>query len=278
MEINNLREKIQKENVVVLLAPSFPVDFNPDKIIHTLKIFGFKRVVELTFGAKIVNEHYHKIISERDKKNKSSKFISSVCPLVVSYIKTKHPNYAKSLLPIMSPMVIMDRIVKKNFELNNIKTCFIGPCIAKKQEAKEFGVDYAITFKEFYPEYIKIIKNTKIEKLDFDKFYNDFTKIYPIAGGLSKSLHYKNILLKSDVVSADTNDMIDKVIKKDKIFYDFLFCKGGCLGGPGVNTKAPTIIKEYKIKGYLNIERHHKIGKRKGTKEYSEGIDFSREF
>ena len=34
----------------------------------------------------------------------------------------------------------------------------------------------------------------------FDKFYNDYTKIYPVSGGLSSSLNYQHILKKKDIL------------------------------------------------------------------------------
>jgi len=59
-------------------------------------------------------------------------------------------------------------------------------------EAKENGIDYAITFKELQ----EIINDHKEKNIldceftfsvtedgtpDFDKFYNDYTKVYPLA-------------------------------------------------------------------------------------------------
>jgi hypothetical protein len=59
-------------------------------------------------------------------------------------------------------------------------------------EAKENGIDYAITFKEFQD----ILNHNKENNIapktftyevtedgtpDFDKFYNDYTKVYPLA-------------------------------------------------------------------------------------------------
>jgi iron only hydrogenase large subunit-like protein len=88
-------------------------------------------------------------------------------------------------------MVIMDRFVKKSYG-PQYKTLFVGPCLAKKMEAKEYGVDYAITFKELQ----EILDYRKTNNLpdceftftvtedgipDFDKFYNDYTKVYPLS-------------------------------------------------------------------------------------------------
>ncbi|MBU0626651.1 hypothetical protein KKG31_04920 [Patescibacteria group bacterium] len=44
-------------------------------------------------------------------------------------------------------MVVMHRFVRKEYG-PEYKTLFIGPCLAKKMEAKLYGIDYAITFQE----------------------------------------------------------------------------------------------------------------------------------
>jgi len=45
-------------------------------------------------------------------------------------------------------MIVMSRFIKKTYG-EDTKTIFIGPCLAKKIEAKATGeVDEAITFKE----------------------------------------------------------------------------------------------------------------------------------
>jgi len=61
-------------------------------------------------------------------------------------------------------------------------------------EAKQYGIDYAITFKELQ-DIFDYYKDNKLPyhngfnidittegDWDFDKFYNDYTKVYPLAG------------------------------------------------------------------------------------------------
>ena len=89
-------------------------------------------------------------------------------------------------------MVVMNRFIKKQYGPER-KTLFIGPCLAKKLEANQYGIDYAITFKELQD----ILDHNKENNIrpeeftfsvteegtpDFDHFYNDYTKIYPLAG------------------------------------------------------------------------------------------------
>ena len=93
---------------VAMLAPSFVVDFSYPEIISQLKDLGFDKVVELTFGAKMVNREYHEILAHSKKL-----MISSVCPGIVETIKAKYPHYQKNIIAVDSPMIAMAKSAKK---------------------------------------------------------------------------------------------------------------------------------------------------------------------
>src|SRR4030043_218032 len=97
-----------KEKSVAMLAPSFVVDFSYPNIISQLKGLGFDKVVELTFGAKMINREYHKIL-----EHSKELVISSVCPGIVETIKAKYPQYKKNLINVDSPMSATAKICRK---------------------------------------------------------------------------------------------------------------------------------------------------------------------
>jgi hypothetical protein len=68
---NNLKFPLQGK-YIIMLAPSFVVDFSYPQIIGQLKELGFDKIVELTFGAKMVNREYHKILENSTKFNSRS--------------------------------------------------------------------------------------------------------------------------------------------------------------------------------------------------------------
>jgi len=265
------------ETVCLMTAPSFVVDFNYETFVPLMKALGFEYTAELTFGAKIVNKEYHKYIKKN--KNKQEKFISSVCPASVNLIKSQYPEMKKYLLPFDSPMVAMAKVIEKNWP--NQKNVFLAPCFAKKQEAKSCKeIHGVVTFKEMK----EIISKEKIKPKKgshlFDQFYNDYTKIYPLSGGLSATLHAKDILKKEEMVSCDGCKNIKTLFDKhsDKIFYDILFCNGGCIGGPGVATNKPIFWKRKRVLNYRKDALGEKIGERKGVDKYTQGISFSNEY
>ncbi len=242
---NNLINVIKNEKTIALLAPSFPADFEFPKIITDLRKIGFDKVVELTYAAKLINQHYRKII----KENIYTQHICTNCPTVTKYVLNKYPEHKDKLINIASPMVIMSRIAKKEF-WKQYKTVFIWPCLAKKVEAKEsWDVDFAITFKELqkiFDEYkdnnlkYSIYDKSNITEAwdpDFNKFYNDYTKIYPLTWTVADTMHYKDILTKDQIFTCDQIPNIDKWIQKIKKnknikFFDPLACKWWCIGWP----------------------------------------------
>ena len=116
------------QKTILMVAPSFVVDFDYKTFVPLMKGLGFDLVSELTFGAKIVNENYHKYILKNEKKQE--KFIASVCPTIVTLVKTQTPEMKKYLLPFDSPMVAMAKVLHKQNPKHKI--VFLAPCNAKK--------------------------------------------------------------------------------------------------------------------------------------------------
>lgn len=261
-----------KGKYVVMLAPSFIVDFEYPQIIWKLKKLGFDKIVEVTFGAKLVNRGYHKIL-----KNSKGMKISSVCPGVVEIIKSKYPELMKDLIKVDSPMISMAKICKKTYPKH--KVVFISPCNFKKTEAgKSKYVDYVIDYRELKNlfEKLKIQGNNK--KIYFDKFYNDYTKIYPLAGGLSKTAHLKGVVKKNEIKIIDGIVEVEKFLKKPEKgikFLDCNFCVGGCIGGPCVISKLPIKKRRRKVLNYLKQSQKEDIPEpRKGLVGKAKGVSF----
>ena len=245
-----------------------------------MKGLGFDTVSELTFGAKIVNEQYHKYISKNKKKQK--KFVASVCPMIVNLTKGQAPEMVSYLLPFDSPMAAMAKILHKAEPKQKI--VFLAPCMAKKVEAKKTKlVDGVVTFVEMKEIILREKPKKKGSGKDahlFDRFYNDFTKIYPLAGGLAKTMHSKDILKKDEVISKDNCKNVQAVFEKNsgKVFYDLLFCQGGCIGGSGIASREKIAVRMKKVLNYRKHAKGEKIGERVGLNKYTKGLNFRTKF
>ena len=266
-----------KGKYVAMVAPSFVVDFPYPGIIHGLKKLGFDKVVELTFGAKLVNKEYHKILERSDDLK-----ISSTCFGIVQNILEKYPKYKDNLIFVDSPMIATAKICRKIY--SGYKIVFISPCNYKKIEAEKSKIiDFVIDYKELKNIFDKEKINLKIkQKIYFDKFYNDYTKIYPISGGLSQTVHLKGILKKDELKIIDgIKEVFAFLEKPDKNvkFLDCTFCIGGCIGGPCINSKENLFAKKKKVLNYLKIAKEEHIPEnREGLIEKAKGISFSRKF
>lgn len=99
-EVKVLEEEIlKKTKLVAMLAPCYVVDFDYPEVIGQLKELGFDKVVELTFGAKMVNLEYHKLLKKADKL-----VISATCAGIVDTIRREFPQYADNIARIYSPI------------------------------------------------------------------------------------------------------------------------------------------------------------------------------
>jgi len=312
MNKNNLpqieKELKNKNKMVAMLAPSFVAEFDYPAIIHQLRELGFEKVVELTFGAKMINRDYHKILEENKKTKKKNLIISSVCPGIVETIKSKYPKLKKNLIVVDSPMIATAKICRKTFPKHKI--VFISPCNFKKIEAaKSNYVDFVIDYEELHNLFEKNNINNKgkdhegrchnqenllilwsrkslifLEKnrrffLSWDKFYNDYTKIYPISGGLSKTAHLKGVIHKKEFVVIDGILNLEKFLKKPRKgirFLDVTFCKGGCIGGPHLNKNTTLQERKERLMKYLEVAKKEDIpNKDLGIINKAKGIRFT---
>jgi iron only hydrogenase large subunit-like protein len=261
-----------KGKYIAMVAPSFVVDFSYPSIISQLKKLGLDKVVELTFGAKMINRNYQKII-----KNSKSLVIASVCPGIVDIIKNRFPQYKNNLISVDSPMIAMAKICKKTYP--GYKIVFISPCNFKKIEAKNSGiVDYVIDYRELKELFLKYSITSKKENICFDKFYNDYTKIYPLTGGLSKTAHLKGAIKKNEIAIIDGVGKVSKFLEKPKKgirFLDVNFCVGGCIGGPCINSKENIKERKKRVLNYLKLSNEEDIpNTRLGLVEKAKDINF----
>jgi iron only hydrogenase large subunit-like protein len=255
-EARELIELIEgREKICAMLAPSFPVDFNFPEVVGMLKRLGFKYVAEVTKGAIETNKQFLELV----KNNPEKRYITNPCPNIVRLIKSNYPDLAQYLTPIDSPMSATAKIVAKKWP--KYKKVFIGPCIAKKLEAKEDWPDLDIlvlTYAELKQifELKNIIPGEEDKKANFD-IKGTGTRLYPISGGLAQSscLNEKLSDPEMDVVSGPK--IVLKFLeewpgKTDLKALDILSCDGGCINGPGVCSKAPLPERRQKIINYWN--------------------------
>jgi iron only hydrogenase large subunit-like protein/nitrogen-specific signal transduction histidine kinase len=286
-DINLVRSDILNgEKVYAIVAPSFPASF-PDeykKLPSALKKLGFSNVMETAFGADLVSNIY----AEELRENPNVTIISSACPAVYNYIENYYCELVPNLAKIVSPMIAMGRYLKKNFG-EDIKVVFIGPCIAKKSEILNTGVegiiDAVLTFEElkqlFFDNEIKI---NDLSESDFDPPHSYMGKSYPLAGGLLKSAEISGDILEKEIIVVEGKTKVEEILNEllhNKInakFIDILFCEG-CISGPAIDSGLNYYSRRAKVIDYIEW-KNRLVDKQvwKSNIYNNRNLDLSREF
>ena len=247
--VRNDIEKVKRlfllnKKVYVSLAPSWAgvYDVSKDKMISTLKKLGFLGVSETALGAQEVSIECAKLLNN---SSENGLFISSACPVVVDYIRLYKPNFAKNIVPIVSPALTHAKLLKETFG-EDIAIVFIGPCIAKKKESDSHQnlIDVALTFEELNywmkEEYISFKEVENVEKQNFVPVSAYEGSLYPIEGGMLETIKKVGVNEKEvSLLSISSIKNLDKALNgidetklTSKVFVEALGCDGGCVNGP----------------------------------------------
>lgn len=260
-EVEQLVQLIkEKKHLVAMLAPSFPIIYAYPDIVKHLKQIGFQEVLEVSVGAEVTNEQ---MLTELDR-DKKKRFITSPCASAVRLIRKKYPQLEKYLAyKADSPMVATTKIAHHTWP--DAKVVFIGPCIVKKLEASEDHPDLdilVVTYKELQEVFTQLPLSQEVKDVSslFD-LENSNTRLYPISGGLAQSSGVKDILSKDEVqvISGWKNcaEVLDNFEKNISVrLLDILFCDGGCINGPGIESTLSTEQRRSRVIAYKEQRKH----------------------
>ena len=234
------------EPVIVSLAPSFVANYEGvgiESMREALKQLGFYDVEETAVGATIVKNEYERMLREEERDI----IISSCCHSINLLIQKYFPTALEYLADVVSPMQAHCQDIKKRYP--DAKTVFVGPCVAKKDEAEHYKgiVDAVLTFEELS----NWLKEENIElKQEMDSNEESRARFFPTTGGILKTMTqnapgYNYIALDGVENCVDALRDIENG-KIHKCFIEMSACVGSCIGGPVMekyNRTAP--VKDY---------------------------------
>ena len=219
--------------VIVSLAPSFIANYEGvgiDSMRKALMKLGFTAVEETAIGATMVKNEYERMLREEERDI----VIASCCHSVNLLIQKYFPSCLQYLADVMSPMQAHCSDIKQR--IPDAKTVFIGPCVAKKDEAEYYEgiVDAVLTYEE-------LTKWFKAEGIELEKELDDTpesrARFFPTTGGVLKTMNKKNApdftYMAIDGVEnciAALRDIENGNIHK--CFIEMSSCVGSCIGGP----------------------------------------------
>lgn len=233
-----------------LIAPAFVGQFSqevtPGKLRNAFKALGFDGMMEVALFADILTlkealEFDRNILEDGDYQ-----LTSCCCPVWIAMIRKIYHDLMPHVPGAVSPMVACGRVVKKLHP--DAVTVFVGPCIAKKSEAREpdiaDAVDYVLTFQEVQD----IFNAAGIDPArlpDSEREHSSRAgRIYARTGGVSEAVNRTveqlspNRKITVRTRQADGVPACRAMIEELKSgraqanFFEGMGCVGGCVGGP----------------------------------------------
>lgn len=241
------------QRVFVSLAPSYRIDFagiKTGKLINAILNLGFCGVSETALGAQAVSAACAKLLSQGE----NPVWISTCCPSVIHLIEQYHAPLVPLLTPVLSPVQAHALLLKKAFG-EDIRIIFIGPCIAKKNEAEGY-FDLALTFADLRRWFTH-------SDMDWMALTDDGAFVpkaahegglYPVDGGMIDGIKSYGVPENTQFMSFSGVDNVRDALSEistnqftNPVFIEVLACSGGCVNGPVVKSKGATAGKRINI-------------------------------
>lgn len=233
-----------------LIAPAFQGQFSPDVTPGMLRSafqkLGFDGMLEVALFADILTLKEAFEFDQNIHKEEDFQLTSCCCPMWIAMLRKIYSQLMPHVPGSVSPMIACGRAVKVLHP--DAVTVFVGPCMAKKSEAREpdlkGAVDYVLTFQEVKDVFEAAgIDPTKMEDKERDHS-SRAGRIYAHTGGVSEAVRstverlnpHRKITVKTqqaDGVKSCKAMLADLSAGKTTAnFYEGMGCVGGCVGGP----------------------------------------------
>ena len=232
--------------VIASVAPSFIANYDGvgfKELKAALQKLGFADAEETAVGATIVKREYERLLNE-DERNI---LISSCCHSVNLLIQKYYPSCLPYLADVLSPMQAHCKDIKRRYP--DAKTVFIGPCVAKKDEADYYtGITDAVLTYEELTEWFEAAGIVPEKKLD--KTEESLARFFPTTGGILKTMQ-KNMRPDYTYLAVDgvencmaaLHDIEEGNI--EHCFIEMSACAGSCIGGPVMEKYHRMPVRDY---------------------------------
>ena len=241
-----LRSIRRGEKVVAMVAPAFLAQYSAptEQVYGAIKAVGFSDIVEVAQGAMITTEREAKELAEKIEEGQPF-MTTSCCPSYIEMAEKHVPYLKKYISDTRSPMYYTAQIAREKYP--DAKLVFVGPCIAKRKEARRDDmVDYVLTFEELHA----IFLGMKIEIEQQQSYTVEQSAIraahgFAQGGGVTTAVkehigegfNYTTLqianLTKKNVALLKA---YAKTSKAPAQFIEVMACEGGCISGPSTHT------------------------------------------
>ena len=230
------------EKLVAIVAPSILSQYKVpvEQFYGAVKAIGFTDVIEVAQGAMDTISHESEELAEKLAEGQPF-MTTSCCPSYIEMAEKHAPDLKKYISSTGSPMYYAARIARRKHP--DTKVVFIGPCIAKRKEARrDECVDYVMTFEEIH----SVLSGLGIEFSEAQTYEMAFTSIrtahgFGQNGGVMAAVqaHVDGKLQFAGLQVANlTKKNVNllkaygKTGKAPAQFIEVMACEGGCISGP----------------------------------------------
>ena len=244
--------------VYVSLAPSFVANYETGigPMREALGKLGFSDVEETAIGATLVKNEYERMVREDER----DVIITSCCHSVNLLIQKYYPSALPYLADVLSPMQAHARDIKRRFP--NAKVVFVGPCVAKKDEAQHYEglVDAVLTFDEL----TAWLRAAGVElKREMDSDPRSRARFFPTTGGILKTMAERDPRYTYMAIDGTDNCIAAlREIAEGKLHHAFIemsACVGSCVGGPVMEKFHRAPVKDYMAVSRFAGERDFEV-------------------
>ena len=255
--------------ITAMIAPSIQGQFDSatlSQIKAGIKMLGFTDVVEVATAADTVVWHEKEELKK--KKSNNIKMTTSCCPAFLNLAKQHFPDvYEKNMSTLASPMIVMARYIKSRNPNHGV--VFIGPCVAKKQEAMQdypkADVDYVLTYEEIAAMLVANKIYLPDIEVDSDDQASNYGRYFAFGGGVSNALKHVGATEGFEFSSsyADGCQECKKqllLMKHNRFTADVLegmSCVGGCGNGPAIIDNSKKAKQRFDLENKSNSINIH---------------------
>jgi len=250
-------EDLEKDRVAVaLVSPVLYAQYPgvmPKDILFGLRQMGFQHTIDMSYFLEIFQCATEEFIKRNRETHKAPwPLISPVCPVVVRLIAFQFPSLMPHVLPVLRPVALMAREVKRRIIPYYMETgdpvalYYINPCPTKidlgcKTPNKQNTIpEIAIGINDIYPElagHVRRIKESDTipfyqTRFEYETCATGNASMWAMSGGEIADMDIDKSLAVSGLEETITYlEKIEMGLFQDIEYIEFRTCREGCLGG-----------------------------------------------
>jgi ferredoxin len=248
---------LEKDHVAVaLVSPVLYAQFPgvmPKDVLLGLRQMGFLHTIDMSYFLEMFQIATEEFIKHnRDAADAPWPLISPVCPVVVRLIAYKFPTLMSHVLPVLRPVALMAREVKRRIIPYYMETgeelalYYINPCPTKmdlsatKSSLTPTVPEIALGINEIYPELAGHVRRIKESdglpfyqtRFEYETCATGNASMWAMSGGEIADMEIDKSLAVSGLEETITYlEKIEMGLFQDIEYIEFRTCREGCLGG-----------------------------------------------